>query len=181
MEPIHIKRFSSDLHLGLACYQRTQAESHVGSSRANSDEVIMVDCLACAIPQTCLQTKSWASRLVWSPNSFRYATAMSESIETPSRTDGYASAQLCNSLLDKKGAGCTLISIPSVRSLEYFKRLSTLISWEVSTSMFLSFVTSAARHHGKVSELGDTSIHGSVFSNEAPIDGSSVLLGSICL
>lgn len=107
MEPIHIKRFSldfQDLHLELARYQRTQADSHVGSSEANVDEVITVDCLTCAIPQTCLQTKqkrNWVSVLVLILNLFRLAIAALESRETPSRTVAYASAQLCKSLLDK--------------------------------------------------------------------------------
>lgn len=104
-------------------------------------------------------------------NSFKNAFAMSESMETPSRTVGYASAKLCNSPLDKKKEpdADTLISIPSVRSLGYFKQLSTLISLAVSTSMSLSFVTFAAKLPGKASELDDTFTHGSVCSNEPPI------------
>lgn len=107
---------------------------------------------------------------------------MSESMETPSRTVGYASAKLYNSLLDKKETDAdTLISIPSVRSSGYFKQLSALISLAVSTSMSLSFVTFAAKLPGKASELGDILTHGSVCSNEPPIYVSSTLSGSICL
>lgn len=59
----------------------------------------------------------------------RNSLGMSESMETPSRTVGYASAKLYNSLLDKKETDAdTLISIPSVRSSGYFKQLSALIS-----------------------------------------------------
>lgn len=77
---------------------------------------------------------------------------MSESMETPSRTVGYASAKLYNNLLDKKEADAdTLISIPSVRSSGYFKQLSALISLADSTSMSLSFVTFAAKLPGKAS------------------------------
>lgn len=107
---------------------------------------------------------------------------MSESMETPSRTVGYASAKLYNILLDKKETDAdTLISIPSVRSSGYFKQLSALISLVDSTSMSLSFVTFAAKLPGKASELGDIPTHGSVCSNETPIYVSFALPASICL
>lgn len=107
---------------------------------------------------------------------------MSESMETPSRTVGYASAKLYNNLLDKKETDAdTLISIPSVRSLGYFKQLSALISLVDSTSMSLSFVTFAAKLPGKASELGDIPTHGSVCRNKLPVYLSFALTGSICL
>lgn len=41
----------------LASYQRIEADSHIGSSCTLSfDEVITIDCLACTITQTYLQT-----------------------------------------------------------------------------------------------------------------------------
>lgn len=129
--------------------------------------------------------KNWTCMLVFVLSSFKKkknSLGMSESMETPSRTVGYASAKLYNSLLDKKETDAdTLISIPSVRSSGYFKQLSALISLAVSTSMSLSFVTFAAKLPGKASELGDILTHGSVCSNEPPIYVSFALSGSICL